>query len=50
MQIAEANLRNTKPHRQKAERANFARGKYLPQIKKPFSKIKKRPDTEEISA
>jgi hypothetical protein len=33
----------------KGGKSRFSGGKY-PQIKKPFSKIEKRPDTKEISA
>jgi hypothetical protein len=47
-QLRSANLRNERPNRQKAERAGFSGGKY-PRIKKPFSKMEKRPDTKEIS-
>ncbi len=43
-----ANLGNEKPSCQKVERAKLSRRKY-PRIKKPFSKIKKSPDTKEIS-
>jgi hypothetical protein len=33
----------------KGGKSQFSGGKY-PRIKKPFSKVEKRPDTEEISA
>ncbi len=47
-ELQSANLGNEKPSCQKAERADFPEKKY-PRIEKPFSKIEKRPDTEEIS-
>ncbi len=45
--LRSANLGNEKPSHQKGEKSQFSGGKY-PRIKKPFSKIKKRPDTKEI--
>jgi hypothetical protein len=46
--LQRANLGNERSSLQKAERANFLEEKN-PRIKKPFSKIEKRPDTKEIS-
>jgi hypothetical protein len=46
--LRSANLRNERPSRQKAEKADFLEKNY-PWIEKPFSKIEKRPDTKEIS-
>jgi hypothetical protein len=46
--LRSSNHENEKPSCQKAERAYISGEKY-PWIKKPFSKIKKRPDTKEIS-
>ncbi len=46
--LRSTNLQNERPSSQKAKRANIPEEKYPP-IEKPFSKIEKRPDTEEIS-
>ncbi len=46
--LQSANLGNERPSCQKGRKSQFSGGK-CPRIKKPFSKIKKRPDTKKIS-